>query len=147
VSDVKAMSEITQKATARERFNLALLTSMAGLALLLAAIGIYGVISYSVVQRSHEMGIRLALGASKADLLRLVVGHGVLVAGTGVVIGVATALGLARVMASLLFGVKPHDPVTFTFVALLLIGVAAVASYIPARRAGKVDPVIALRCE
>jgi putative ABC transport system permease protein len=145
LSDLRTMDEITQKSMSRERFNTALLGTMAGLALLLASIGIYGVISYGVTQRAHEMGIRLALGAGRTDLLRLIVGNGMLVAGTGVVIGLAAAYWLSRLMASLLYGVKPNDPLTFGTVAMLLIAVAAVASYIPARRAAKVDPVIALR--
>jgi putative ABC transport system permease protein len=117
------------------------------LALALAAVGIYGVTSYSVSQRTHEIGIRMALGAQDSDVLRLVVGHGLALAVIGMTLGVAGALVLTRFLASMLYGIRPTDPLTYLGVCLLLMAVAMVASYIPARRATKVDPMEALRYE
>ena len=124
-----------------------MLTIFAGLALLLAAIGIYGLMSYSVEQRTQELGIRMALGAGQNDMLQLVVRQGMLLAGIGLAIGLAASLGLSRIMAKLLFGVKTTDPVTYTAVTVILISVALLATYIPARRATQIDPMIALRYE
>ena len=122
-----------------------LLGLFGGLALALAAVGIYGVISYAVRRRSHELGIRLALGAARRDVLRLVVGGGMRLAGLGLALGLLAAVPLTRLMRSLLFEVSPTDPAAFGAVTLLLAGVALVASYLPARRATRIDPTHALR--
>jgi putative ABC transport system permease protein len=119
----------------------------AGLGLLLAAVGIYGVVSYSAEQRTNEIGIRIALGARAGDVIRLILKHGLALASVGVVIGLLVSLALTRLMKTLLFGVGAADPLTFAVIALLLVGVALLACWIPARRATKVDPMIALKCE
>jgi ABC-type antimicrobial peptide transport system permease subunit len=119
----------------------------AGTALLLAALGISGVIGYSVAQRTREMGIRMALGAARRDVLALVLGQGLKLAGLGVAVGLALSLGLARLLSTLLYGVTAYDPWTFVGVAALLCGVALMATWLPARRATRVDPIIALRSE
>jgi putative ABC transport system permease protein len=124
-----------------------LLSIFGGIALVLAAVGIYGVMSYSVVQRTHEVGIRKALGARPEDIAALFVKQGAMLAATGVVIGIGGALALSRVMSGLLFGLHATDPATFIGVTVLLTLVALLASYIPARRAAKVDPMVALRYE
>jgi predicted permease len=147
VARVMTMDRILAKSVARQNFNMILLGIFGGLALLLAAIGIYGVMSYTVEQRTNEMGIRIALGAGTGQLLWLVIGHGLLLAGMGVAIGLAASFGLTRLMASLLYGVKATDVVTFAAVAVVLSAVAALACYIPARRATRVDPITALRWE
>jgi putative ABC transport system permease protein len=150
VSNIHTMEELLAGSVSQRRFNLLLLTIFAGVALVLAAVGIYGVMSYSVEQRTHEIGVRLALGAQTSDVRRLVIRQGMTLAGAGVVIGVAAALALARLAPSfsdLLYGVKPTDPATFALIALLLLAVALLAALVPARRATKVDPMIALRRE
>jgi putative ABC transport system permease protein len=144
---VMTLNEIISDSVAQQRFSMLLLCVFATVALVLAAVGLYGVMSYSVTQRTHELGIRMALGASKQDVLRLVVGQGAALAGTGVVIGLAGAWGLTRLMSSLLFGVSATDTLTFALVPVMLAGVALMACFVPARRAAKVDPMIALRYE
>lgn len=124
-----------------------LLGSFAVLAVLLASIGVYGVISYVVGQRTHEIGLRVALGAHRSDVWRLVVGDSVAMAIVGVAIGLGAALGLSRLLSKMLYGVSAHDPVTFAGCAILLVCVALAASCVPARRAMRVDPVVALRHE
>lgn len=144
---VRTMEEIIALSLASERFNMSMLAVFAGLGLALAAIGIYGVISYSVMQRTHEIGLRMALGAQSGDVLRLVIRQGMSLAVIGVVIGLGGALALTPVMKSLLFGVTANDPLTFIVIPSLLAAVAFAACYIPARRATKVDPIVALRYE
>jgi putative ABC transport system permease protein len=124
-----------------------LLAFFATLALVLASVGIYGVIAYAVTQRTHDIGVRMALGAEPPDVLRLIVREGMILVLIGVSIGLLGAFGLTRFLASVLYGVRPTDPAIFVFVSLLLVAVAMLASYIPARRATKVDPVVALRHE
>ena len=129
----------------RHRFVMFLLAAFGAVALLLGSVGIYGVISYAVGQRTSEIGIRMALGARRKDVLRLVLRHGVIVAILGIAIGVAAAFGLTRLMSHLLYGVSATDPLTFAGVAAGLTAVAVAACYLPARRATRVDPMIALR--
>jgi predicted permease len=147
VAEVREMEQIVSEAAARPRFNSLLLGTFASLAMLLAAAGIYGVMSYAVTQRTHEIGVRVALGAQRRDVFKLIMGQGARLVLTGVAVGLLGAFALTRVMAGLLFGVTATDPSTFVGVALFLIGVAALACYLPARRATKVDPLIALRYE
>ena len=147
IADVQPLDAFLSKSVARPRFQSVLLAAFAGLALLLAAIGIFGVMSYSVAQRSHEIGIRIALGAQREQVLRLVVGQGLLLALIGAVVGVAGAFALTRYLKTLLFNVRATDPLTFVAVPLILCTVALFASYLPARRAMQVDPMLALRYE
>lgn len=147
VSRIRPASQAVLEATSREDFIRRLLTIFAGIALVLAAIGIYGMLSYTVRQRSQEIGIRIALGAARPDVLRLVIGQGMKLALLGVAVGLAGAFGLSRFMAAMLFGVKPYDPLTFAVVSVILASVALLACWIPARRAMRVDPMIALRYE
>jgi putative ABC transport system permease protein len=141
------MDQVLYTATARPRFLTFLLGLFAGIAVLLAAIGIYGIMSYTVAQGTREIGIRVALGAQRRDLFQMVVGRGLKLTLIGIILGVAGAFGLTRLMSNLLFGVSATDPLTFVGVAALLLIVALLASYIPARRATKVDPLVALRYE
>jgi putative ABC transport system permease protein len=150
VYNIHTMEQIVAESMSSQRFPMILLGAFAALALLLASVGIYGVISYSVTQRVHEIGIRMALGAEKQNVFRMVVGHGLRLALAGLAIGTVAALILTRVLSSfshLLYGVGSNDPATFIAVSLVLTGVAILASYIPARRAMRVDPIVALRYE
>jgi putative ABC transport system permease protein len=141
------MEQIISASLAERRFTMLLLIIFASTALVLAAVGIYGVMSYAVSRRTHELGVRMALGATRSDLLQLVVREGMRLAVIGTVVGLVSALGLTRLLASLLYGVRPADPPTLIFVTLTLGAVAFLANYVPARRATRVDPMIALRYE
>ena len=147
VSNVQTLNKVVADSFADRRFSMIVLGAFAAVALLLASLGIYGVISYLVGQRTHELGIRLALGAEQGDILRLVVSHGMKMALAGVLVGLVAAFGLTRLMSNMLFGVRPTDPATFAIIAFILIIVALLACYLPARRATKVDPLTALRSE
>ncbi|HSE98987.1 MAG TPA: FtsX-like permease family protein, partial [Blastocatellia bacterium] len=147
VSSIRTMEQVISSSVAVRRFYMLLLAGFAGLALALATIGIYGVMSYTVAQSTREIGIRMALGAQVADVLKLIVGQAMALAFIGICAGAAGALALTRLMASLLYEVTPTDLATFVSVSALLIAVAALACYIPARRATRVDPMIALRYE
>jgi putative ABC transport system permease protein len=147
LSRTSTMNQLISSSLKRPRFNLVLLGIFAGSALLLAAVGIYGVMSYLVDQQTREIGIRAALGARRSDILKLVIGRGLAMALVGVCIGVLAAFALTRFLASLLYGVTVADPLTFAGVAILLLLVVAFACYIPARRATKVEPLVALRYE
>jgi ABC-type antimicrobial peptide transport system permease subunit len=147
VAKVTTLATLAADAVTQPRFSMLLLGTFAGLALVLASIGMYGVISYSVGQRTREIGIRMALGAERRNVFGMILGQGARLAGLGIAIGLITAVGVTHLMASFLFGVKPTDPLTFVGVSLLLLGVALLACYIPARRATRVDPMIALRYE
>jgi len=141
------MEQIISNSLAERRFTMVLLITFASTALVLAAFGIYGVMSYSVMRRTHELGVRMALGATRSDVLKLVVREGMALAGVGAAAGVTGAVGLTRLMAGLLYGVSATDPSTLGAVCLALGGVAFVANYVPARSATRVDPGSALRYE
>jgi ABC-type antimicrobial peptide transport system permease subunit len=147
LAEVRTLDYYYAKSMARTSFALLMLALAGGMALLLGIVGLYGVIAYSVSQRTHELGIRMALGAQKRDVLKLILTQGMSLTLIGLGIGIAGAFTLTHFLSSLLYGVKPNDPLTFVAVALLLIVVAFCAGYIPARRAAKVDPMVALRYE
>jgi putative ABC transport system permease protein len=147
VVGVQTMDNVVDQSLVQHRLSMILLATFAGLALLLAAVGIYGVQAYAVRQRVQEIGIRVALGAKRGHVFRLVIGQGLRLTIIGICIGVAAALGLTRLMTSLLYGLSATDPLTFASVAILLCGVALAACYIPARRAMRIDPMVALRHE
>jgi len=147
VAKIRAMRDIVSEDLAQPRFTILLLASFAAGALLLTAIGLYGLIAFSVAQRTREIGVRVALGAQHRDVLRLVMRRGILLVGTGLAIGIAAALVLCRILTGLLYGVSPTDPITLLAVALFLAAVAMLATYLPARRAAHVDPMVALRAE
>jgi putative ABC transport system permease protein len=147
VSQVKTMDRVVSESITQPRFNLFLLVLFSTVAMLLSAAGIYGVTAYTVSQRTHELGIRIALGAQVGDVLKMILGQGMAVIGVGLVLGLVAAFGLMRLLRSLLFGVGENDPLTFAAITIVLLIVALIACYIPARRATKVDPLEALRAE
>ena len=147
VYQIATMDQLLADSISLRRFSMMLLIAFAGVAVTLAAVGIYGVISYSVTQRTHEIGVRMALGANRKNIVKLVVGQGLILTLTGIGIGLAGAFGVTRVMEGLLFGVSATDPVTFAVISVVLAGVALGACFLPAWRASKVDPMIALRYE
>jgi putative ABC transport system permease protein len=147
VTRIETVEQALANSAAEPRFQTALVGSFGVMALLLAFIGVYGVVSYSVVQRTHEIGVRMALGAERQDVLRMILREGMLLATTGIGIGIAGAWGLTRVLRSVLFEIEPTDPPTFLGVAAALAVVTLAACYLPARRAVKVDPILALRHE
>jgi putative ABC transport system permease protein len=147
MASVATMEQLLADSLSRSRFTMLLLGIFAAFALVLAAVGIYGLIAYSVTQRTQELGIRIALGAQRRDVLRLVLGQGTRLTLFGLVLGIAAAIGITRLMASLLFDISATDPLTFAGVAALLAFVALLACFIPARRATRVDPIVALRYE
>ena len=147
VADLRTMQQVIESSISRPRFLALLLTIFAGVALFLASIGIYGVLSYSVTERSHEMGIRMALGADRGAILRMILSQGLVLAAIGLAIGIAGSIGLSRFIQSLLFGVSPTDPATYVGVTALLGVVAFFACAIPALRATRVDPLTVLHYE
>jgi putative ABC transport system permease protein len=147
MATVRSMQEWISTSAAQPRLNSALLEIFSLVALLIAAIGIYGVLSYSVNQRTREIGVRIALGAQRGDVLRLVAREGMIIALAGIGAGLVVAYAISRVIASLLYGIHAHDLITFAGVAIILMIVAAIACYVPAIRATRIDPIVALRYE
>ena len=147
ITRVRALDDLVSQSVAQPRFYTLMLAIFAGTALMLAAVGIYGLMAYSVSRRTHEIGIRMALGAETTRILRLVVGQGLVLITTGVVIGLAGAVALTRLMTGLLFGVSATDPAVFVIISLTLIAVALAACFVPARKATRIDPMVALRNE
>jgi putative ABC transport system permease protein len=147
VAQIWTMDRVVEVARSRPRFTLVLLAAFAAVALVLAAVGVYGVMTYAVSRRLHEIGVRLALGAEPPSVVRMVVREGMTLALTGAAVGMTAALLLTRSMSSLLYGVRAADPMTFVGVSLLLMGAALVATYLPARRASRTDPLVALRTD
>jgi putative ABC transport system permease protein len=147
VSEMRTMNEVVSNSVSSSRSIMWLFVTFAGLALLLGAIGIYSLMSYSVSQRTREIGIRMAMGADRTDVLRMVFRQGSLLALAGVALGAVSAFFLTRLMTSLLYGVRPNDPATFVLVSLTVIAAAMLATYIPSNRATRVDPTVALKCE
>jgi predicted permease len=145
VFNISSMNEVVDRSLAARRFSAGLVGAFAGLALLLASIGIYGLLAYMVGQRSHEIGLRMALGAGRAEVLKMFLQKGLVLASVGIAAGVIFSASTASLLASLLYGVRPHDPAVFLSVPLLLLAIAGLASYLPARRATKIDPMFALR--
>jgi putative ABC transport system permease protein len=147
IADIQTMDQRVADANARRRFQTFLLAVFAGMALFLAAVGLYGLMAYAVKQRTAEIGVRIALGAQRRDVLKLILGQGIMLTIAGLALGLIAALGLTRVLVSLLYGVAPSDPVTLIIVPLVLITISLLACYVPARRAMRVDPMVALRYE
>jgi putative ABC transport system permease protein len=147
LTDVATMEQIVSNSITRPRMYAVLVGIFSLVAVSLAVIGLYGLMAYSVAQRTREIGVRVALGAGRRDVMRLVLAHSLALTAAGILLGISGAAGLARYLESLLFGLRPLDPETFGAVALLFGAVAMLASYVPARRAARVDPLVALRCE
>jgi ABC-type antimicrobial peptide transport system permease subunit len=147
VTNVRSMEQLIEASTGQRRFAMLLLGLFSGIALLLASVGLYGVMSYTVTQRAPELGVRMALGAGARDVLGLVLGQGMRLALLGVGIGLVAALAVTRLLRSMLFGVSATDPATYVGISLLLLGVTLVACWLPARRATRVDPVVVLRAD
>jgi ABC-type antimicrobial peptide transport system permease subunit len=145
--DALSLEDVIERSMAARRFSMILLAAFAVLALILSCVGIFGVISYVVTQRTHEIGIRMALGAQRNDVLKLMLGEGMQMAMAGVVVGLVASVFLTRLLSTMLYGVSATDPITFIGVAVILSAVALTACYIPTRRAMRVDPMVALRYE
>jgi putative ABC transport system permease protein len=147
VSDIRPLTSIVSDAAAQPRFRAVLLATIAGLAFTMAIVGLYGVVAYSVAQRTKEIGIHMALGAHRSDVLRMVLREGLILAGAGVAGGLVISFAATRALAGLVYGIAPTDPVSYALASVSLLTIAALASYLPARRATRVDPLIALRHE